>query len=273
MQVVDLTLAKVKHPGEAEARDHPTKIDKAVGNDFDVGGEVARQNEKAAIETADDGQKAAGDVAGEGLEGTAEKADEAFADWCIVPWHLPTFYPDEKLYQYLEILDGRRLGRCGAYIRDTDIEDPFILASGGPYHDWFVAGMRDTPRSQQLMKDILADAPNILRHYQVMRQFAEQVKKTGKIADAHRALWDMYVALAVATSFTLCSGESVNLDEYRYANRHQLVPYEGGSAEVEDVTATGRVGEERGREEGGRHEEDIGPATSTRVYVGNPLRH
>ncbi|OBZ70783.1 hypothetical protein A0H81_09527 [Grifola frondosa] len=72
-QVVDLTLAKVKHPGEAEARDHPTKIDKAVGNDFDVGGEVARQNEKAAIETADDGQKAAGDVAGKDWRGPPRK--------------------------------------------------------------------------------------------------------------------------------------------------------------------------------------------------------
>ncbi|OBZ72320.1 hypothetical protein A0H81_07737 [Grifola frondosa] len=97
-----------------------------------------------------------------------------------------------------------------------------------------MAEMRDTLPSQWLVRCILADAPNILHHYEVMQQFAEQVKKTRKIADAHRALWDMYISLAVATSFT------------HYV---PLVPYEGGSAEVQDITTKGEV-EESGMLEG-----------------------
>ncbi|OBZ70734.1 hypothetical protein A0H81_09528 [Grifola frondosa] len=100
-----------------------------------------------------------------------------------------------------------------AVVRTSIIQ--ILRTPGGPYHDWFMEGVRDTPRSKQLEEHIF-----------------------GKISHANAAVWEMYVTFAVAAVF---------------AHYVDIIPNEGGSAEVQAVTATGQVDEESGTQEGGRN--------------------
>ncbi|OBZ70988.1 hypothetical protein A0H81_09514 [Grifola frondosa] len=142
-----------------------------------------------------------------------------------------------------------------AVVRTSIIQ--ILRTPGGPYHDWFMEGVRDTPRSKQLEEHIFVDGLNILRHYEGMRRLAEQITSRGKISHANAAVWEMYVTFAVAAVF---------------AHYIPIVPMEDGSAEVLDASGKGQFEEEDGNQDDGGNDEDIGCSTSTHLHIGKRVR-
>ncbi|OBZ76473.1 hypothetical protein A0H81_02993 [Grifola frondosa] len=101
-----------------------------------------------------------------------------------------------------------------------------------------MTGERDTLRSKVLEEHIFVNGINILRHYEGMRWLTEEINRMGKIGDANTAVWEKYVTFTMAVVF---------------AHYVDIIPDEGGSAEVQAIITTGQVDKESGMQDGGHN--------------------